>query len=108
MVSKIRELDTRNVAAVVPGSDPKLKDEVVVFSAHWDHLGIGDPVNGDKIYNGAADNATGCAMILEMARAWSALSGRDYVSPDDVRAVAAPVLEHRILLRPESVPPALR
>jgi len=71
--AKIRDLDTRNVAAIVPGSDPKLKDEVVVFSAHWDHFGIGTPVNGDNIYNGAIDNATGCAILLELARAWAAL-----------------------------------
>jgi Zn-dependent M28 family amino/carboxypeptidase len=73
MPSKVRTLDTRNVAAVIPGSDPKLKDEVVIFSAHWDHLGIGTPVNGDAIYNGAIDNATGCAILLELARAWAAL-----------------------------------
>jgi Zn-dependent M28 family amino/carboxypeptidase len=72
MPAKIRSFTTKNVAAVVPGSDPKLKDEVVIFSAHWDHLGIGTPVNGDSIYNGAIDNATGCAMILEMARSWAA------------------------------------
>ena len=71
--TKVRALDTRNVAAIVPGSDPKLKDEVVIFSAHWDHLGIGEPVNGDSIYNGALDNATGCAIVLELARAWAAL-----------------------------------
>jgi Zn-dependent M28 family amino/carboxypeptidase len=71
--AKIREIRTRNVAAKIEGSDAKLKDEAVVFSAHWDHLGIGDPVNGDAIYNGAADNATGCAMIMEIARAWAAL-----------------------------------
>jgi Zn-dependent M28 family amino/carboxypeptidase len=71
--SKIRQLDTRNVAAIAPGSDPKLKDEVVIFSAHWDHLGLGMPVNGDSIYNGAIDNATGCAILLELARAWTAL-----------------------------------
>jgi len=73
MVSKIRALDTRNVAAIVTGSDPKLANEVVIFSAHWDHLGIGTPVNGDSIYNGAIDNATGCAILLELARAWAAL-----------------------------------
>jgi len=50
-----------------------LKNEAVIFSAHWDHLGIGEAVNGDSVYNGAADNATGCAMILEMARAWAML-----------------------------------
>ncbi len=70
--SKVRQLDTRNVAAIVPGSDPKLKDEVVIFSAHWDHLGIGAPVAGDAIYNGAIDNATGCGVLLEIARAWAA------------------------------------
>lgn len=71
--SKIRTVDTRNVVALVPGSDPKLKDEVVIYSAHWDHLGVGDVVNGDAIYNGAIDNATGCAIVLELARAWAAL-----------------------------------
>jgi Zn-dependent M28 family amino/carboxypeptidase len=73
MTSKVRPLETRNVAALVQGSDPKLKDEVVIFSAHWDHLGVGTPVNGDNIYNGAIDNASGCAILLEMARAWAAL-----------------------------------
>jgi Zn-dependent M28 family amino/carboxypeptidase len=73
MQSKIRDIETRNVVAKIEGSDPVLKNEAVVFSAHWDHLGIGDPVNGDSIYNGAADNATGVAMILEMARAWAGL-----------------------------------
>ena len=69
----VREIHTRNVVAKIEGSDPKLKNEAVIFSAHWDHLGIGDPVQGDAIYNGAADNATGCAMIIEIARAWAAL-----------------------------------
>jgi Zn-dependent M28 family amino/carboxypeptidase len=71
--AKIREIQTRNVVARIEGSDPQLKNETVIFSAHWDHLGVGEPVNGDKIYNGAADNATGCAMIIEMARAWAML-----------------------------------
>ncbi|MGD0500710.1 MAG: M28 family peptidase [Bryobacteraceae bacterium] len=71
--AKVRAIDTRNVAAIVPGSDPKLKDEAVIFTAHWDHLGIGAPVNGDAIYNGAIDNASGCAILLELARAWAAL-----------------------------------
>ncbi len=72
-VSKVRDIQTRNVVARVEGGDPVLKDQAVVFSAHWDHLGIGEAVNGDSIYNGAADNATGVAMILEMARAWAML-----------------------------------
>ncbi len=71
--AKVRDLDTRNVAAIVPGSDPKLKDEAVIFSAHWDHFGIGAAIDGDSIYNGAIDNATGCAVLLELARAWAAL-----------------------------------
>jgi Zn-dependent M28 family amino/carboxypeptidase len=71
--TKIREVDTRNVVGMVEGSDPKLKSEAVVYTAHWDHLGIGTPVNGDKIYNGAVDNATGCGVILEIARAWANL-----------------------------------
>jgi Zn-dependent M28 family amino/carboxypeptidase len=71
--SKVREIETRNVVAMVPGSDPQLKNEAVVFTAHWDHLGVGAPVNGDAIYNGAVDNATGCALVIEMARAWAEL-----------------------------------
>jgi len=59
------------VVAKLVGSDPKLKDEYVVYSAHWDHLGIGAPVNGDKIYNGALDNASGVAAVLEIARAFT-------------------------------------
>ena len=73
MPSKVRAIESRNVAAVVRGSDPKLKDEAVIFTAHWDHLGIGAPVDGDNIYNGAVDNATGCAVLVEIARAWAAL-----------------------------------
>ncbi len=71
--AKIREIRTRNVAASIPGSDPELKSEAVIFTAHWDHLGVGEPVNGDPIYNGAVDNATGCGVLLEIARAWAAL-----------------------------------
>lgn len=69
----IRTVATRNVVARIAGSDPARAGEAVVFSAHWDHLGVGEPVNGDAIYNGAADNATGTGMLLEMARAWAAL-----------------------------------
>ncbi len=71
--TKIRPVETRNVAGMVEGSDPVLKSEAVVYTAHWDHLGIGTPVDGDKIYNGAVDNATGCGVILEIARAWANL-----------------------------------
>jgi hypothetical protein len=64
----------QNVAAVLPGSDPALRNEFVVLSAHLDHLGIGEPVNGDRIYHGAMDNASGSASLLEIAR-WFHESG---------------------------------
>jgi hypothetical protein len=70
-VSKYRDLRSPNVVGRVSGSDPKLRDEFVVYSAHLDHLGIGQPVNGDRIYNGALDNASGSACLLEIARAYS-------------------------------------
>jgi Zn-dependent M28 family amino/carboxypeptidase len=73
LVSHFTEVESPNIAAVLPGSDPKLKDEYVVYSAHADHLGIADPVNGDTIYNGAIDNASGTALILEIARVLSTL-----------------------------------
>lgn len=71
--TRIRQIESENVAAIVPGSDPDLKSQLVVFSAHWDHLGIGTPVDGDNIYNGAVDNATGCGILIEIARAWANL-----------------------------------
>jgi Zn-dependent M28 family amino/carboxypeptidase len=71
--TKIRKIESRNVAAMIPGTDPELRSQAVVFTAHWDHLGIGPAVDGDTIYNGAVDNATGCAILIEMARAWAAL-----------------------------------
>jgi Zn-dependent M28 family amino/carboxypeptidase len=72
--AKIRQIESHNVLAMVPGSDPNLTSQAVMFTAHWDHLGIGPAVNGDSIYNGAVDNATGCGMLIEMARAWAALN----------------------------------
>jgi Zn-dependent M28 family amino/carboxypeptidase len=70
----ISRVTTANILGLIPGSDPELKDEVVIFTAHHDHLGIG-PANadGDTIYNGARDNASGVAEVLAMARAFKAL-----------------------------------
>ncbi len=70
---KVGELQTYNVVGRVEGSDPQLKQEAVVITAHWDHLGVGEAVNGDSIYNGALDNSTGTSMLLEMARAWASM-----------------------------------
>src|ERR1700732_3635890 len=71
VVSELRPFVSKNVIAKVPGADPKRKDEAVLYSAHYDHLGMNPNLPGDKIYNGAIDNATGCAILLEVARAWS-------------------------------------
>lgn len=70
-VSKFETLKSANVAGILPGSDPKLKDEYVLYTAHADHLGIGKPVNGDSIYNGALDNASGTAALIELAHAFA-------------------------------------
>lgn len=72
-VSRHQELESPNVIGLLPGSDPKLSGEYVVFTAHLDHEGIGEPQNGDVIYNGALDNASGVASMLEIARAFSRL-----------------------------------
>ena len=69
----LRTVDSRNVVARLPGGDPKLKDEYVVYDAHWDHFGIGAKVNGDSIYNGAVDNASGTGALLALARAFKAM-----------------------------------
>ena len=71
--SRIRTLDSRNVAGMLPGSDPALTNEYVIYTAHWDHYGIGPEINGDRIYNGALDNATGIGGMIEVARAFAAL-----------------------------------
>jgi Zn-dependent M28 family amino/carboxypeptidase len=76
ITTRVEKIVSNNAVGMVEGSDPMLKSEAVVFTAHWDHLGVGRAVLGDAIYNGAADNATGCALLLELARAWSALSPR--------------------------------
>ena len=69
--TSIRTINSKNVVGKVAGSDPKLRDEYVIYTAHWDHLGIGPEVNGDKIYHGAVDNAAGVAGLLELAGAFA-------------------------------------
>jgi Zn-dependent M28 family amino/carboxypeptidase len=71
---EITRVQSANVLGLIPGSDPELKDEVVIYTAHHDHLGIGTPNDdGDAIYNGAYDNATGVAIVLAIAAAISDL-----------------------------------
>src|SRR3989454_11353736 len=69
ITSALRHVESENVVAKLPGSDPRLGREAVLFTAHWDHKGIGPAVNGDSIYNGAEDNASGVAAILAAAQA---------------------------------------
>jgi Zn-dependent M28 family amino/carboxypeptidase len=69
----LQTIDSHNVIAKLAGSDPDLKNTYVVYTAHWDHFGIGPAVNGDNIYHGAEDNASGTAALLEIARAYKAL-----------------------------------
>jgi len=71
MTSKIRPFESNNVIAVLPGSDARLKTEAVMFTAHYDHLGIRPDMPGDNIYNGAMDNATGCGILMEIARTYA-------------------------------------
>ncbi len=68
--NEIKKNTSKNVIAILPGTD--LKNQYVIYTAHWDHLGVGEPVNGDSIYNGAADNASGTAGLLWLARKFKA------------------------------------
>ena len=74
--SEHRPLTSANVVGLLPGSDPALKDTYVVYTAHLDHVGVGKEVAGDRIYNGAYDNASGSAVILEVARSLARLKVR--------------------------------
>jgi Zn-dependent M28 family amino/carboxypeptidase len=76
IVTKVRPFSSRNVIGKVTGSDDKLKQQAVMYTAHYDHLGIHANEPGDNIYNGAADNATGCGILLELARAFASASAK--------------------------------
>jgi Zn-dependent M28 family amino/carboxypeptidase len=76
MVSKVRNFESNNVLAILPGSDRTLSSEAVIYTAHYDHFGIRPDMPGDNIFNGANDNATGCGILLELARAFGAASQR--------------------------------
>lgn len=76
LVSTHREVKSPNVVGILRGSDPVLAQEYVVYSAHTDHMGIGKPINGDRIYHGAVDDGSGTSALIELARAYSSLSKR--------------------------------
>src|SRR4051812_19930029 len=69
MKNSLQHMSANNVVGVLTGLDPKVRDQYVAYSAHWDHFGIGPVVNGDSIYNGAVDNASGVAAVLTLAHA---------------------------------------
>ena len=71
VASELRSFVSRNVLGLLPGSDPRRSDQAVMYSAHYDHLGIDPNLQGHKIYNGAVDNGTGCGILLELARLWA-------------------------------------
>ena len=71
--SRYQDVDSYNVVGKLTGSDPKLRSEYVVHSAHLDHLGVGPAINGDSIFNGAHDNATGVASVLEISKLYAGL-----------------------------------
>ena len=74
--NETRTVKSRNVVATLEGSDPARASEYVIYSAHWDHLGRDTTIKGDQIFNGALDNASGCATLLELAKAYAALPTR--------------------------------
>jgi Zn-dependent M28 family amino/carboxypeptidase len=74
--SHVREFVSYNVVAMLPGTDPGSPTQAVMYTAHYDHLGINPKLPGDKIYNGFVDNGTGCGMLLELARAFSRSAAR--------------------------------
>ncbi|AFH49219.1 Putative aminopeptidase [Ignavibacterium album JCM 16511] len=71
---KERAFVDKNIIGILPGIDDKLKDSYLIISAHYDHLGIGSPVENDSIYNGTLDNAIGVSVLIELARAFSSLN----------------------------------
>ena len=70
----IREINSSNVIGKLEGSDPTLKNEYVIYTAHWDHLGRDPKLTGDQIFNGVLDNASGTAALLEIAEAFTKLA----------------------------------
>ncbi len=90
----LREVASRNVVAKLPGADPQLRAEFVIYSAHWDHLGRDPKLSGDQVYHGAYDNATGVAGLLEIAREFVATKAR----PKRSLLFLAPTAEEQGLL----------
>jgi Zn-dependent M28 family amino/carboxypeptidase len=97
LTNTLRTVASRNVIAKVEGSDPALRDEYVLYTSHWDHFGIGAPLNGDPIYHGAIDNAVAVAGFVELARAFAALP----VAPKRTIVFLAVTAEEQLMLGSE-------
>ena len=80
MTSKVRPFESNNVIGVLPGSQAAFNDEGVIYTAHYDHLGIHPDMPGDNIYNGAMDNATGCGILMEIARVYASAAQKPHRS----------------------------
>jgi Zn-dependent M28 family amino/carboxypeptidase len=106
VASQLRPFISRNVLAKLPGSDPKRADEAVMYTAHYDHLGITPGMKGDNIYNGAVDNGTGCGILLELAHAWAASSAPRSILFASVTGEEQGLLGSEYLGKHSLVPPA--
>ena len=89
ITSNVRPLETANVLGLIEGGDPNKKSEAVVFTAHYDHLGVGKEENGDSIFNGAVDNASGVSILLELARAYAGAAATGTRPPRSILFIAA-------------------
>ena len=105
VASELRPFISRNVVARLPGSDAKRSDEAVLYTAHYDHLGIEPEMKGDNIYNGAVDNATGCGILLELAHAWAKASAPRSILFAAVTAEEQGLLGSEYLGKHSPVPP---
>ena len=95
--SVVRPFQSPNVVGILPAATPTTKDQAVLYTAHYDHLGFVPGMSGDNIYNGAADNATGCGMLLELARVWSQLAQSGTKLPHSVIFSAVTAEEQGLL-----------
>jgi Zn-dependent M28 family amino/carboxypeptidase len=96
--SVVRPFQSPNVVGILPGANASARDQAVLYTAHFDHLGFVPGMAGDNIYNGAADNATGCGMLLELARVWSRLASQpNFKLPHSVIFAAVTAEEQGLL-----------
>ena len=89
IVCQVRPVVTANVLGLLEGGDPERKKEAVIYTAHYDHLGVGKPENGDAIFNGAVDNASGCSILLELARDYAEAASAGARPPRSILFIAA-------------------